>query len=67
MLLKDQDEEGRRELFTLVMTKPDDRLTGDEEIDSLPMPSWWTGEKAAFEEGQKTISQLSSLRPAEAD
>lgn len=67
MLLKDADDERRAELHALIMTKPEDRLTGDEEIDELPMPSWWHGEEEAFVSGQRAKSQFASMKPAGVD
>lgn len=67
MLVKDTDEEGRRQLTDMIMTAPEDRLTGDDEIDELPVPSWWHGETAAAEEAQQARAQLARLKPAEVD
>lgn len=66
MLLKDADDERRQALFSMIMTPPEARLTGDEEIDSMPTPSWWPGEDTAYAEGQRSKTQLADLR-SEAD
>lgn len=67
MLVKDTDEEGRKSLTAMIMTPPEARLTGDEEIDALPTPSWWHGEEEAAQEAQQARAQLSRLRSAEVD
>lgn len=45
------------------MIPPEARLTGDEEIDALPMPSWWDGEEAAAADGRRAMQELAALRP----
>lgn len=67
MLVKDADEDGRKTLVDIIMTPPEARLTGDDEIDSMPTPSWWHGEDAAAEEAQQARAQLSRLKAAEVD
>jgi hypothetical protein len=67
MLLDGTTEEERRELFTMVMTPSEARLTGDEELDSMPIPSWWHGEEEAMVSGQQAASQLAAMRPADVD
>lgn len=67
MLLKDADEEGRRELTALIMTPPEARLTGDEELDEMPIPSWWHGEEEAAVEGQRAAAWYSNIKPVEVD
>jgi hypothetical protein len=67
MLVKDTDEEGRRQLTEMIMTPPEARLTGDDEIDAMPAPSWWHGEDAAAEEAQMAKAQLSRLKPTGVD
>lgn len=67
MLVKDADEEGRKSLTAMIMTPPEARLTGDDEIDSMPTPSWWHGEEEAAEEAQQARTQFSRLKPVEVD
>lgn len=67
MLVKDADEEGRKSLTAMIMTPPEALLTGDDEIDALPTPSWWHGEEVAAVEAQQANAQLSRLKPAEVD